>query len=48
MLASAKLQTIVLTARIHEAERFYTEALGLRVKRESHEVGIFACHPCRA
>jgi catechol 2,3-dioxygenase-like lactoylglutathione lyase family enzyme len=35
MLASAKLQTIVLTSRLEEAARFYGGVLGLAVKRNS-------------
>jgi len=36
MLASSRLQTIICTARLAEAERFYGEVLGLRVQRRSH------------
>jgi catechol 2,3-dioxygenase-like lactoylglutathione lyase family enzyme len=35
MLASSKLQTIVLTSRLAEAERFYSDVLGLRLKGKS-------------
>jgi hypothetical protein len=36
MLASSKLQPIVLTAPIADAEKFYVDALGLPLKRRSH------------
>jgi catechol 2,3-dioxygenase-like lactoylglutathione lyase family enzyme len=36
MLASSKLQTIVWTSRIEEAERFYSGVLGLSLKGKSH------------
>jgi len=36
MLASARLQTIICTSRLPEAEKFYGEVLGLPVKRSSH------------
>ena len=32
MLSSARLQTIICTSRIQEAERFYSEVLGLSLK----------------
>ena len=35
MLASSKLQTIVLTSRLAEAERFYSDVLGLPLKGNS-------------
>jgi catechol 2,3-dioxygenase-like lactoylglutathione lyase family enzyme len=35
MLASAKLQTIILTSRLNEAERFYSDILGLPFKGKS-------------
>jgi catechol 2,3-dioxygenase-like lactoylglutathione lyase family enzyme len=40
MLALSKLQTIVWTSRIDEAERFYSGVLGLPVKAKSHG-GLF-------
>jgi catechol 2,3-dioxygenase-like lactoylglutathione lyase family enzyme len=36
MLASSKLQTIVLSSRLAEAEQFYGNVLGLRLKGKSH------------
>jgi catechol 2,3-dioxygenase-like lactoylglutathione lyase family enzyme len=36
MLASSKLQTIVWTSRIPDAERFYSDVLGLPLKGKSH------------
>jgi catechol 2,3-dioxygenase-like lactoylglutathione lyase family enzyme len=36
MLASARLQTIICTSRLPDAEKFYGEVLGLPVKRPSH------------
>jgi catechol 2,3-dioxygenase-like lactoylglutathione lyase family enzyme len=36
MLAASKLQTIVLTSRIAEAEKFYLEVLELPLKRRLH------------
>jgi catechol 2,3-dioxygenase-like lactoylglutathione lyase family enzyme len=52
MLASSKLQTIILTSRATEAARFYGEVLGLPLKRKSHggliydvgggDLGVFA------
>jgi catechol 2,3-dioxygenase-like lactoylglutathione lyase family enzyme len=35
VLASSKLQTIILTSRSNEAERFYSDVLGLSLKRKS-------------
>jgi catechol 2,3-dioxygenase-like lactoylglutathione lyase family enzyme len=35
MFAQSRLQAIVLTSRLEQAERFYRELLGLRVKRQS-------------
>jgi len=36
MLASSKLQTILLTSRLADAEQFYGNVLGLRLKGRSH------------
>ena len=36
MLSHSRLQTIILTSRIDQAERFYTETLGLRLRRRSN------------
>jgi len=36
MLASARLQTIICTSRMQQAERFYGEVLALPMKRRSH------------
>lgn len=36
MLSHSRLQTIVLTSRITEAERFYTDVLGLQLRRHSN------------
>lgn len=36
MLSNSRLQTIVLTSRIEEARRFYTEVLGLTLRRRSN------------
>jgi catechol 2,3-dioxygenase-like lactoylglutathione lyase family enzyme len=33
MLSHSRLQTIILTSRLAEAERFYTEVLGLELRR---------------
>ena len=41
MLAHSRLQTIILTSRIAEAERFYTDVLGLRLRRHSNGHLIF-------
>jgi catechol 2,3-dioxygenase-like lactoylglutathione lyase family enzyme len=41
MLASATLQTIVWTARIEEAEKFYGEVLGLHCKARSHGALVY-------
>lgn len=41
MLASAKLQTIVWTSRIAEAEHFYSQVLGLHCKGKSHGALIY-------
>jgi len=36
MLSHSRLQTIILTSRIAEAERFYTDVLGLQLRRHSN------------
>jgi catechol 2,3-dioxygenase-like lactoylglutathione lyase family enzyme len=36
MLASSRLQPIICTSRLTDAERFYGEILGLPLKRRSH------------
>jgi catechol 2,3-dioxygenase-like lactoylglutathione lyase family enzyme len=36
MLENSRLQTIIWTSRIAEAERFYTHVLGLRLRRRSN------------
>lgn len=36
MLSQSRLQTIILTSRIAEAERFYTHVLGLQLRRHSN------------
>ena len=41
MLASSTLQTIVLTSRIAEAEKFYSGVLGLPLNGESHGALIY-------
>ena len=41
MLASSRLQTIICTARLPDAERFYGEVLSLPVKGRSHGGIIF-------
>jgi catechol 2,3-dioxygenase-like lactoylglutathione lyase family enzyme len=41
VLASAKLQTIIWTARLSEAERFYREVLELPLKGKSHGALVF-------
>jgi hypothetical protein len=41
MLASSKLQTIVLSSRLAEAERFYGSVLGLRLKGNSHGALVY-------
>ncbi|MFN7980407.1 MAG: VOC family protein [Vicinamibacterales bacterium] len=41
MLATARLQTIVCTARIQDAEQFYGEVLGLPLKARSHGALVF-------
>jgi catechol 2,3-dioxygenase-like lactoylglutathione lyase family enzyme len=41
MLASSRLQTIVWTSRIAEAEKFYSGVLGLALKGKSHGALIY-------
>jgi catechol 2,3-dioxygenase-like lactoylglutathione lyase family enzyme len=41
MLASAKLQTIVLSSRLAEAEKFYGDVLGLKLKGKSHGALVY-------
>jgi len=41
MLASARLQTIVLTSRLPEAEHFYRDLLGLPLRGRSHGALVF-------
>jgi catechol 2,3-dioxygenase-like lactoylglutathione lyase family enzyme len=41
MLASSKLQTIIWTSRIEEAERFYSRILGLRFKGRSDGACVY-------
>jgi catechol 2,3-dioxygenase-like lactoylglutathione lyase family enzyme len=41
MLSTARLQTLVWTARRAQAERFYSEILGLRLKGESHGALVY-------
>ena len=41
MLAASKLQTIVWTSRIPEAEKFYGQVLGLRLKARSHGALVY-------
>ena len=41
MLASSKLQTIIWTSRVDEAEQFYSGALGLRFKGKSHGALVY-------
>jgi catechol 2,3-dioxygenase-like lactoylglutathione lyase family enzyme len=42
MLADAQLQTIVWTSRIPEAEKFYSEVLGLPLKTKSHGALVYS------
>ena len=42
MLAASQLQTIVWTSRMPEAEKFYTEALGLPLKAKSHGALVYS------
>lgn len=41
MLSSATLQTIIWTARIDDAERFYGETLGLALQGRSHGALVY-------
>jgi catechol 2,3-dioxygenase-like lactoylglutathione lyase family enzyme len=41
MLASSRLQTIIWTSRISEAEKFYSGVLGLPLKGNSHGALIY-------
>jgi len=41
MLASSKLQTIVLSSRLAEAEKFYGSVLGLKLKGKSHGALVY-------
>jgi catechol 2,3-dioxygenase-like lactoylglutathione lyase family enzyme len=41
MLAASKLQTIICTSRIEEAERFYSGVLGLHRKGSSHGAWVY-------
>jgi catechol 2,3-dioxygenase-like lactoylglutathione lyase family enzyme len=41
MLAASKLQTIVLSSRLAEAEKFYGDVLGLRLKGKSHGALVY-------
>lgn len=41
MLASSRLQTIVWTSRISEAEKFYSGVLGLPLKGKSHGALVY-------
>jgi catechol 2,3-dioxygenase-like lactoylglutathione lyase family enzyme len=41
MLASSRLQTIVWTSRIPEAEKFYSGVLGLPLKGQSHGALVY-------
>lgn len=41
MLANAKLQSIILTARIDEAETFYRNVLGLTLRTQSDGALVF-------
>jgi catechol 2,3-dioxygenase-like lactoylglutathione lyase family enzyme len=42
MLAHAHLQTIVWTSRMPEAEKFYSEVLGLPLKSKSHGALVYS------
>jgi len=42
MLADSQLQTLVWTSRIPEAEKFYTEVLGLPLKEKSHGALVYS------
>lgn len=41
MLASATLQTIICTSRLAEAERFYSDVLGLPLEARSHGALVY-------
>ena len=41
MLANSRLQTIIWTSRLAEAERFYSEVLGLPLKGKSHGALVY-------
>jgi catechol 2,3-dioxygenase-like lactoylglutathione lyase family enzyme len=41
MLAQSKLQTIIWTARVAEAERFYSQVLGLKLQGKSHGALVY-------
>lgn len=41
MLASSKLQTIICTSRLADAERFYSDVLGLSLKGRSHGALVY-------
>jgi catechol 2,3-dioxygenase-like lactoylglutathione lyase family enzyme len=41
MLASAKLQTIIWTSRMTDAEQFYSDVLGLPLKGKSHGALVY-------
>jgi catechol 2,3-dioxygenase-like lactoylglutathione lyase family enzyme len=41
VLASSKLQTIIWTSRVADAEQFYSAVLGLPFKRKSHGALIY-------
>ena len=41
MLSHSRLQSIILTSRIAEAERFYTDVLGLQLRRQSNGHLVF-------
>jgi catechol 2,3-dioxygenase-like lactoylglutathione lyase family enzyme len=41
MLATSKLQTIVLSSRLAEAEKFYGDVLGLKLKGKSHGALVY-------
>ncbi len=41
MLACSKLQTIVLSSRLAEAEKFYGDVLGLELKGKSHGALVY-------
>jgi catechol 2,3-dioxygenase-like lactoylglutathione lyase family enzyme len=42
MLSAASLQTLVCTVRLEEARRFYSEVLGLHLKRHSQGASVYA------